>query len=128
MSSGGWSADLNSDVTRELIKLYPEKYSNGDPLSEGHCKDSSNILFIALGVNQAGTTEAMALREALRNLEVDMSQLILPGLGIDIDQYGQNTLATGVMMQVLNGVYTTVYPVEYEAAQAVFPMPAWDVR
>lgn len=128
LSSGGWSADLNTDVTRELVKLYPEKYSNGVPLTEGHCKDMTNVLFLALAINQAGTTDAVKLREALRTLKVDMNTLILPGDGIEIDQHGQNLLATGVVLQVIDGKYHTVYPSQFKAIEAVFPMPAWKDR
>jgi len=128
LSTGGWSADLNTEVTKELKKLYPEKYSNGIPLIEGMVRDGTNVLFLALAINQAGTTENLKLREALRNLKVDMKTLLLPGEGITINQYGQNTSATGVVMQVQNGVYVTVYPSQFKFADAIYPMPKWSER
>lgn len=127
-TTGGWSADLALPASRELVNLYPAKYSNGVALNEGHVKDMSNVLILALAINQAGTTESGALKKALQTLKLDMSKWMMPWDGVSIDPRGQNTQASGVIMQMLGGKYKTVYPLKAQAAEPVFAMPAWNKR
>lgn len=125
-TTGSWASDLDSAVTKELVELYPAKYSNGVSLSDGHVKDIACLLFAAMGINQAGTTEASAVQAALRNLEFDMDTLIIPWAGITMDEFGQNTSANGVVTQWVDGKYQTVYPANVAAIEPTYPMPAWD--
>ena len=127
-TTGGWSADIDTDTSKQLIELYKQYTPDGADLSEGHCKDMINVLLIALGINQAGTTEPEALNEALRNLEVDTSTLPIPWNAITMDEYGQNTSANAFVLQMRDGKYQTVYPSDYAAIEPVLPMPAWNER
>lgn len=124
LTTGSWAADLDSVVTQELVELYP-KYSNNIPLSDGHVKDIACLLFAAMGINQAGTTESSAVQAALRNLEYNMDELIIPWEGIEINEFGQNTKSNGVLVQWIDGKYQTVYPSKVAAIKAIYPMPAW---
>lgn len=124
-TTGSWAADLDSVVSQELVALYPE-YSGGVALSDGHVKDIACLHFVALAINQAGTTEAKAVQAALRNLDVDMDTLIIPWEKITMDEYGQNTSSTGIVAQWIDGKYQTVYPAHVAAAQPTYPMPAWE--
>lgn len=125
-TTGSWAADLDSAVTQELVELYPAQYSDGITLSDGHVKDIACLHFVALAINQAGTTESNAVREALRNLDVSMDQLIIPWKGINMNEYGQNTSSNGIIAQWIDGKYQTVYPMDVAAKEAVYPMPKWD--
>ena len=127
-TTGGWSADIDTDTSKQLIELYKQYTPDGADLSEGHCKDMINVLLIALGINQAGTTEPEALNEALRNLEVDTSTLPIPWNAITMDEYGQNTSANAFVLQMRDGKYQTVYPSDYAAIEPILPMPAWNER
>ena len=127
-TTGSWSADIDSAVSKELVELYPAKYSDGVQLTDAHVKDVACLHFVAMAINQAGTTEAYAVRDALRDLDYDMSSLIVTWKGISIDEYGQNTLSNGVVAQWTDGAYRTVYPSDVAAVDAVYPMPAWDEK
>lgn len=127
-TTGGWSTDIDTETSRQLIELYKEYTPDGAELSEGHCKDMINVLLIALGINQAGTTEPQALNEALRHLDVDTSTLPIPWNAITIDEYGQNTSANAFVLQMRDGKYQTVYPSDYAAIEPLLPMPAWNER
>jgi len=81
-----------------------------------------------VAINQAGTTEANALKKALMNLKLDMSKWMMPWAGVTMDARGQNTQSSGVIMQMLGGKYKTVYPAKAQAAEPVFAMPAWNKR
>lgn len=127
-TTGGWSSDLSSETSRQLIELYQEYTPDGATLSEGHCKDMVNVLLIALGINQAKTTDPKALNDALRHLDVDTSTLPIPWNAITMDEYGQNTSANAFVLQMKDGTYQTVYPSDYSVLDAVLPMPGWNER
>lgn len=127
-TTGGWSTDLDNEASRQLLELYKEYSPDGAELSEGHCKDMINVLLIALAINQAGTTEPAALKEALRNLQVDTQTLPIPWNAITMDEYGQNTSANAFVLQMKDGAYQTVYPKDSAAIEATIPMPGWDER
>lgn len=126
-SSSGWAADIATKGNQQIAELFPEKYSDGINLNDGIVRDTINILFIALGINQAGTTEPDALRDALLNLEVDSEKIIMPW-EVDMDEYGQNQAVTGSMVQIQNGEYRTVYPDSAKSADGIVPAPSWSER
>ena len=127
-TTAGWSSDLETEASQQLVELYKDFTPDGAELSEGHVKDLINVLLLGLAINQAGTTEPEQVREALRNLDVDTSTLPIPWNGISIDEYGQNTSANSFIVQMTDGNYRTVYPTENATVDVVFPMPNWSER
>ena len=126
-STGGWAPDLSKACIQSLQEIYPT-YSNGIEFNEGMSKDCANVLMIAACLNQAGTTEASALKEALKNPDVDYSKIFMPWESITMDEYNQNVDATGVVMQVQDGKYVTVYPSGVANAEAIYEVPNWSER
>lgn len=125
--TGGWAPDLDIDCIASLQELYPT-YSNGISFNEGMSKDCADVLMIAACINQAGTTEATALKEALQNPDIDYSQIFMPWESITMDEHNQNVDATGVIMQVQDGQYVTVYPSGVANKEPIYEAPAWSER
>ena len=127
-TTAGWSADIDTDASKQLVEYYKEFTPDGAELSEGHVKDMVNLQLLAIAINQAGTTDAEAIRDALRNLDVDTATLPIPWEGIEIDEYGQNVKANSFVVQMKDGAYQTVYPFANAAIETTYPMPNWDER
>ena len=126
-STGGWAEDIQKDCIQSLEEIYPT-YSNGIPFNEGMSKDCADVLLIASCINQAGSTDAEALAAALKAPDADCSKIFMPWTSIEMNEYNQNTAATGVIMQVQGGSYKTVYPEEVKTVDAVFEAPTWSER
>ena len=126
-TTGSWASDIDTPVTKELLDLWAnsEYNTSGVALMDSHVKDAMNLLFLAMAINQAGTTESSAVRDALRNLDYDMDTLMIPWAGIEINEYGQNTKSNGVVTQWQDGSYCTVYPEAGASVSPVYPMPEW---
>lgn len=127
-TTAGWSADIDTDASKQLVEYYKEFTPDGAELSEGHVKDMINLQLLAIAINQAGTTDAEAIRDALRNLDVDTATLPIPWEGIEIDEYGQNVKANSFVVQMKDGAYQTVYPFANATIETTYPMPNWDER
>jgi hypothetical protein len=40
----------------------------------------------------------------------------------------QNIYSSGIITQAIDGSYQTVYPIANKAAEAIYPMPEWNLR
>lgn len=127
-TTGSWASDINTEVTRQMNELWANSEYNSSKIDllDSHVKDAINLLFLAMALEKAGTSESEALREALLNPDYDMNTLLIPWAGIDFNEYGQNTLSNGFVTQWLDGAYHTVYPADAAAMDVVFPLPEWD--
>jgi branched-chain amino acid transport system substrate-binding protein len=47
---------------------------------------------------------------------------------VKFDETGQNTLGAGILVQVRDGKYSTVWPFDLASKDVVWPMPKWDAR
>jgi branched-chain amino acid transport system substrate-binding protein len=57
------------------------------------------------------------------------NQLIMPWDGVKFDpKTHQNILGKGIIVQVQNGEYYTVWPFNLATKQVVWPFPKWDKR
>jgi branched-chain amino acid transport system substrate-binding protein len=52
----------------------------------------------------------------------------MPWKGVKFDETGQNTLGAGILVQVRDGKYATVWPFDLASKDVVWPMPKWDAR
>ena len=77
---------------------------------------------LADAINRAGSTKPDDIRVALMATNIAGDQTIMPWAGVKFDATGQNTEATPVIQQVVNGVYRTVYPAAVAVQDA-----AWNV-
>ncbi len=127
-TSGSWASDINKAPIQELVELWAtsEYNTTGVDLMDSHVKDAMLLQFLAMALDQAGTTEPEALREALLNPEYDMDTLLVEWEGIEFDDNGQNILSNGVITQWVDGEYKTVYPAKGASVEPVFPMPEWN--
>ena len=76
-------------------------------------------------LERAGSTDPQALVKALRETNMDNKYLLTSWKGIKFDKEQANEYATGIMTQVQDGSYVTVYP---EVKKAVIPVPEWSKR
>ena len=123
-----WALDLTS--TKPLIKkvndLYSEKYKvnfNGNS-----ARSFTGLFTLAEAINRAKSVNPEAIRKALSETNIPGSQLIMPWAGVKFDATGQNTMGSGIIVQVQDGKYVTVWPFALASKDIIWPMPAWDKR
>jgi len=76
-------------------------------------------------INRAGSTDPEKIRVALTKTNIPAKDLIIPYKGVKFAANGHNELQRGILMQVQNGQYCTVYPFEFAACEVKYPMPTW---
>jgi branched-chain amino acid transport system substrate-binding protein len=92
----------------------------------GHAPDYHNAEATAAGlafqyaIEQAGTIDRMAVRNALAHLDV----VTFFGL-LKFDSRGVNMFKPMVVNQIQHGKLVTIYPYRLANATPVYPSPAW---
>jgi branched-chain amino acid transport system substrate-binding protein len=124
-----WAPDLTK--TSSLVKAVNDMYvqKTGKNLNGATARAFVGMLVVADALNRAASSDNNAIRRALEQTNMPADQLIVPWSGVKFDPVThQNAVARGLVTQVLNNSFTTVWPFEMAAAPIVFPVPAWDQR
>ena len=103
-------------------------HSGGRDLSDVPARAFTGFMALANAINNAGSTDPKAIQKALQNLDMSADSLIVPYRGIKFGKDGQNEKTRGILMQVQNGKYCTVYPFELAVCKLKYPMPTWSQK
>lgn len=107
----------------EAFKMHSKR-----ELSDVPVRAFTGFMVLADAINRAGSTDPEAIRKALTETDMPSDQLIVPWKGIKFGSDGQNQLVRGILMQVQDGSYCTVYPFELASCELVYPMPTWSEK
>jgi len=119
-----WALDLgeHKPLIHQVDALYFERY--GSHMDGNSARAFTGLLVLADAINRAGSTDPEAIRQALLATNLPGEQLIMPWDGIRFDaETGQNTLARGIIVQMQDGAYHTVWPWDMASQELIWPMP-----
>jgi len=129
MSREVYNADLGDSLPllKKIDDMYLEEFGRalfGDPAREFFA-----MIVLADAINRAGSTDPEAIRQALRDTNLGPEQMMMPWDGVQFDpETGQNMKAGGIMVQVQDGVYRTIWPFTQARVDVIYPMPPYDER
>jgi branched-chain amino acid transport system substrate-binding protein len=98
------------------------KAKTGKDLNDNTGRQITAVQTLADAINRAGSAKPDAIRLALIATDIPGDQTIMPWKGVKFDETGQNTGATPVIQQVVNGAYVTVFPPAVAVRE-----PVWNV-
>ncbi len=96
------------------------KAHNNKDLNDNTSRDFTALMVLADAINRAGSMKNTDLQAALKATDIPGAQTIMPWKGIKFDETGQNTLANPVIQQVFGGTYSTIWPFDLAAKEAVW--------
>lgn len=128
ISRAAWALDAVKDrpAALEVAEMFEERY--GHPMDENSARDFTAALTLFQAIDEAGSAEPEAIQEAMNNMDVPAEQTIMPWDGISFDDTGQNELASGVILQYIEGGYKLIWPFEDSTADVVWPLPEFSKR
>jgi len=123
-----WSLDLagKKPIIKTINEMYKERY--GTDMNGNIARAFTGAYALFIGINNAGSTENVAIQKALQNLNISGDDLIMPWPGIQLDETGQNFKAIPIMVQVKDMAYHTVWPFELASMEVIWPMVKWSER
>ncbi len=124
-----WAPDLGKKkpLVTAVNDLFKERF--GRDMTGHSSRTFTGLMVLAEAMNRAGSSDAEKTRAALRETDIEGDRLIMPWKGVRFDpESGQNTLGGGIIVQVHDGVYRTVWPLDLASKPVVWPMPRWSER
>jgi len=124
-----WAKDLA--VKKPIIKAVADMFQKrtGKPMDGSSSRAFTAMIVLADAINRAGSTEPAKIQKALLETDMKADQLIMPWDGVRFDpKTHQNLLGKGIIVQVQNGEYYTVWPFGLATKEVVWPFPKWSNR
>jgi branched-chain amino acid transport system substrate-binding protein len=107
-----------------IDQLFRQRFA-GKPLDGNSARDFMGVLVLADAIDRAGSTKPDAIRSALQATNIPGKLTLMPWNRIHFDATGQNDGGSGIIEQVQDGKYETVWPFDVAVKQPIWPMPAW---
>lgn len=124
-----WAKDLA--LKKPMIKTVADMFQKrtGKSMDGSSSRAFTATIVLADAINRAKSTEPAKIRQALLETNLKADQLIMPWDGVKFDaKTGQNMLGKGIIVQVQNGEYYTVWPFNLATKDVVWPFPKWEKR
>lgn len=124
-----WALDLakNKPLVEKVNTIYKAKY--GINMTGNSARAFTAAMTLLDAINRAGSTDAAAIKKALEETNIPADQLVMPWKGIKFDPTThQNVLGQGIIVQIQNSEYVTVWPWDLASKPIIWPMPAWGNR
>ncbi len=113
-------------IVKAVNDLYRARF--GKDMNGHNARVFMGALVLADAIDRAGSTDPEAIRRTLAATDMPSDQIIMPWQGIRFDETGQNILGSGILVQVQEGTYRTVWPWDVATADLVWPAPVWGER
>lgn len=123
-----WAGDLGAKkpLVKQVNDLFRSRY--GTHMNGQSARAFTGVFVLADAINRAASLEPARIQAALRTTDIKGEQLVMPWDGVAFDARGQNTKGRGIMVQIQDGEYVTVWPLELASRELVWPLPAWSKR
>jgi branched-chain amino acid transport system substrate-binding protein len=123
-----WALDLarSKPLIKQVNDLMQARYKIN--FTGNSSRTFTGLMVMADAINRAGSTDPEAIRKALASTDLPGKSLIMPWDGVKFDANGQNTLGRGILVQIVDGKYNTVWPFNMASRDVTWPMPKWEQR
>ena len=123
-----WALDLatRNPLIKSVNDLFQARYKIN--FTGNSSRTFTGLMVLADAINRAASVEPEAIRKALTETDLKAEGLIMPWQGVKFDATGQNILGRGILVQIVDGKYNTVYPFNLATRDVTWPMPKWDQR
>lgn len=108
-----------------IDQLFRQRSDGGKPLDGNTARNFMGVLVLADAIDRAGSTKPDAIRDALTKTNIPGTLTLMPWNRIHFDATGQNDGGVGIIEQLQDGKYETVWPFDVAVKPVVWPMPAW---
>ena len=124
-----WCRDLSESqpLIHEVNQIFRERY--GTEMNDNSARAFTGILVLAETINRGGSINPDAIRKALLETDISGDKLIMPWDGVRFDpNTHRNILGRGIICQIIEQEYYTVWPWNMATRELIWPAPEWAAR
>jgi len=124
-----WALDLakKKPMIAKVNEIYKKRF--GRDMNGNSARSFTGMMVLADAINRAGSTNPGKIRETLEKYTLSGDKMIMPWDGVAFDaKTHQNTKGRGIIVQLIDGQFHTVWPFELASRDVIWPIPAWDKR
>jgi branched-chain amino acid transport system substrate-binding protein len=119
-----WSVGPPGSPTALIAEMYKKK--SGDEMDDTAGREMQGFFVLVEAIDRAGSTDPARIQAALKATDLKPDQLMMGYKGVRFDEKGQNTLASGVIIQLQDGEnYFAVWPKANAEKTPVLPYKGW---
>jgi branched-chain amino acid transport system substrate-binding protein len=119
-----WSVGPPGSPTALIAEMYKKK--SGDEMDDTTGREMQGFFVLVDAIDRAGSTDPAKIQAALKATDLKPDQLMMGYKGVKFDEKGQNTLASGVIIQLQDGEnYVAVWPKANAEKTPVLPYKGW---
>jgi branched-chain amino acid transport system substrate-binding protein len=119
-----WDVGAPGSVTHKINDMYKKK--SGDDMDDTSARQMQGFLVLMDAIDRAKSTEPAKIQAALKATDLKPDQLMIGYKGVKFNDKGQNTLASGLIIQLQDGAnYVAVWPKDQAKAEPVTPYQGW---
>jgi branched-chain amino acid transport system substrate-binding protein len=119
-----WSVGPPGSPTALIAEMYKKK--SGDEMDDTAAREIQGFFVLVDAIDRAGSTDPAKIQAALKATDLKPDQLMIGYKGVKFDDKGQNTLASGVMIQLQDGEnYVGVWPKTATTKAPDMPYKGW---
>jgi branched-chain amino acid transport system substrate-binding protein len=119
-----WSVGPAGSPTALIADMYKKKC--GDDMDDTAGREMQGFLVLVDAIDRAGSTEPAKIQAALKATDLKPNQLMMGYKGVKFDDKGQNTLASGIIIQLQDGEhYVSVWPKASAEKAPMLPFKGW---
>ena len=119
-----WSVGPPGSPTALIAEMYKKK--SGDDMDDTAARQMQAFFVLCDAIDRAASTDPAKIQAALKATDLKPDQLMMGYKGIKFDDKGQNTLASGLLIQLQDGEnYVAVWPKESAVKAPILPYKGW---
>ena len=125
ISRENWVPDLakNNQLRSIINKLFLSKYS--ESFNGNSARAFTGMICVADILNRSNSFSPDDILKSSHKTNLASQNLIMPWKGIRFNKEGQNILSDGIIVQMQNQEYYTVWPDSLAFKKVVWPKPKW---
>lgn len=127
LTTARWADTLDNEAAQQIAALYKEK--TGSTLIGDVLVDVWNGVLLCAAIDQAGTTDAAAVREVFaKGLDLDPALDPMASDGYVYGETGENENKACIIVQYSDGGLNPVYPDDKATTELAYPSVVWSER
>lgn len=107
-------------IVTKINDLYRERY--GRDMNGNSARAFTGVFIMADALNRSDSFAAEDIHGALMDTALTANDIVMPWTGVSFNEENQNELGSGIIVQLQNGKYRTVWPFDLASQDVVWPM------